>query len=353
MKLAINKSVFVFLFLVSVGILVSVAGFFVLPDRFFFDTEIIIQDRGKEIGFIGSYPFTIWFYNITGLKYLHFSLIGFFQYLVVAFLLYRIGVPEHFHKLTLKNAIIFLSFIMVAIFLSMPTKEFITFIYMAFLILILKSTKINIQKTIFIVLALLLFFGYFFREYYFLVVVISIVFFLASNVSIRNKKIATFFYGLVTAILISLSYGVVKGEFISYKTRESFNELRINGEATNSMIVSPIDTDTWYGESFGIIYGFFSVNFPVNGLKYIASPQIIAFVFWQLLLFLILLTRYDNCIKKGIKNNYELWAFYIIFSFFIVQGVFEPDLGSAIRHKMGIFPLIYFALYYDNFRKKI
>jgi hypothetical protein len=39
--------------------------------------------------------------------------------------------------------------------------------------------------------------------------------------------------------------------------------------------------------------------------------------------------------------------------FFIVQGIFEPDLGTSIRHKIGLFPLIYFALYYEDFRKDI
>ena len=33
----------------------------------------------------------------------------------------------------------------------------------------------------------------------------------------------------------------------------------------------------------------------------------------------------------------------------MVQGVFEPDLGTSIRHKIGFLPLIYFALYYDRF----
>ncbi len=119
------------------------------------------------------------------------------------------------------------------------------------------------------------------------------------------------------------------------------------------MIVSPVKTDTWYGETVGIVYGFFTVNVPLNGLKHIFSPQIIVFIIWQILLFYILFVRFSKCLKDRKKYRYELWILLILFSYFIVQGVFEPDLGTAIRHKIGIFPLIYFALYYEHFRKEL
>lgn len=353
MNLKINKSIGVFLLLFLLGGLISMLSFYILPERFFYDTDTIVYDRYNEIGLIGSYPFSIWFYSITGLKHLHFSLIGLIQYSIVIFILYKIGVPERFDKLSIKNMLVYLAFIMIAIFLSMPTKEFITFLYMALIVFILNKSKSYSTKNIILILGLLLFFGYFFRPYYILVAIVSFVFYAVSRINFKKKKIATIFYGISVTIIMSLSYGLVKGEFISQKTRETINEARSGGAATNTVITSPISTDTWYGESFGIVYGFFSVNFPVNSLKFIKSPQIIIFVIWQLLFFIILIMRYDKCLKKGVVYNREIWMFYIMFSFFIIQGVFEPDLGSAIRHKMGVFPIIYFVLYYDTFRKKI
>jgi hypothetical protein len=119
------------------------------------------------------------------------------------------------------------------------------------------------------------------------------------------------------------------------------------------MISFPVKPDTWCGETIGILYGFVSVNILVNGLKLLLSPQIIAFVIWDIFLFCILLVLFSGCLKNRKKYKYELWILLILFSYFIVQGIFESDLGIAIRHKMGVFPLIYSALYYKYFRKEL
>src|SRR5690606_978465 len=126
--------------------------------------------------------------------------------------------------------------------------------------------------TIFLVFALLLVFSYFFRPYYLLVVIISIVLFSVSKLNFKNKKVTTVFYGIAVAIIISLSYGAIKGKFISQKTRENINEYRIAGEeATNSAIISPVATCTGYGECCGIVCGVVSVSLPINGLKHVLS----------------------------------------------------------------------------------
>lgn len=350
-----TKAKFVFFLFSILGLIVSVLGYFVLPDKFFFDTNIIIKDRWNEIGLVGSYPFSIWFYKYTYLKYLHFSVIGFIQFLSALIILYRIGVPKEFNKLTLKNLLFYQSFIILAIFLAMPTKEYINFLYISIVVFLYKNRKFSQKKTVVVSLGLLIFFSYFFRPYFLLTTFIAVAMYLFSFFKVRNKKILILIYGILISVFFSLSYGLVKGNYISEGTREQLNEYRLknNDENANSMIISPVKTDKWYGEVTSIFYGFMSVNLPLNGLKHIFSPQIIVFIIWQLLLFMVLFLKFGKCIREGKNNNYELWLFYIIFSYFIVQGIFEPDLGSAIRHKAGIFPLIYYLMYYEEFRKKL
>lgn len=96
-----------------------------------------------------------------------------------------------------------------------------------------------------------------------------------------------------------------------------------------SMIQSPIPTDSWYGETIGIFYGYISVNIPVNALKHILKPQVIAFIVWQLFIFYLLYLRFQKCLINRNNLKYELWVFLFIFAYFVVQGLFEPDLGSS------------------------
>lgn len=353
MSFKIKKNTATFMMLFIANLIVAVSAFYILPKRFFYDTAIITFDRGNEIGFLGSYPLTILFYKVTGLRYLPFPLIALIQYPILAFILYKIGVPGNFDKINVKNILVYLGFFMMAIFMSMPSKEFITFLYLSLIVFLFINDGVPFKKSLFLSMFLLVLFGVLYRPYFALIPIIAIAMYGVSFINVKNKTVTTIFYGLIMAIFLSLSYGLLKGQYFSESSRELVNMDRMISSDANSMIASPIKPDTWYGETIGIIYGFVSVNIPVNGLKHLFSPQIIAFVIWQLLLFYILLVRFSRCLKDRETYKRELWILLILFSYFIVQGVFEPDLGTAIRHKIGVFPLIYYALYYEHFRKEL
>lgn len=353
MKTRIRKSTVAFLLIAMANLVVAFAAFFVLPPKFFYDAVIIAFDKGNEIGYFGSYPLTILFYKITGLRYLPFPIIALIQFPILMYALYKIGVPENFEKVNIKNILVYLGIFMIAIFISMPSKEFITFLYVTPIVFICMSKQFSFKKKILMSFLLLMVFGALYRPYFALIPIVGFGMYLISFINFKNKTVSTIFYGLLIAVFLSLSYGVLKGQYFSEISREVVNTTRIGSGDANSMIVSPVKPDTWYGEIIAVFYGFFTVNVPVNGLKHILSPQIIVFVIWQLLLFYILLVRFSKCLKERKKYPNELFALLILFSFFILQGVFEPDLGSAIKHKIGIFPLIYFALYYEHFRKEL
>jgi hypothetical protein len=353
MQTKIKKSTAAFLLIAFINLIVAVAGFFILPPKFFYDSAIIAYDKLNEIGYFGSYPLTILFYKITGLRYLPFPLIALLQFPIIMYILYKIGIPENFEKVNIKNGIVYLGIFMIAVYISMPSKEFITYLYITPIVFMCANKRFSFQKTVILSVLMLIVFGALYRPYFALIPILVGGMYLISFINFKNKTITTIFYGLLIAFFLSLSYGILKGEYFSEMSRELVNKARIGGTDANSIIVSPIKPDTWYGEIVAIFYGFFTVNVPVNGLKHILSPQIIVFVIWQLLLFYILLVRFSKCLQERKKYQYELFILLIVFSFFILQGVFEPDLGSAIKHKIGIFPLIYFALYYEYFRKEL
>lgn len=349
----LKKSTATFLLIAIANLVVAFAVFFILPPKFFYDAATIAYDKGNLIGYIGSYPLTILFYKISGLRNLPFPVIALIQFPVLMYVLYKIGIPGNFEKINVKNILVYMGILMIAIFISMPSKEFLTFLYVTPIVFMCKNDKISVKKTILYTILILLFFGAIFRPYFALIPIIGGGMYLLSLISFKNKTITTIFYGLLIAFFLSLSHGIIKGKYLSEISRELVNSDRIGSSDANSMIVSPVKTDTWYGEMVSVFYGFFTVNVPLNGLKYIFSPQIIIFIIWQLLLFYILLVRFSKCLKKRKTYSKQLLILLILFSFFIVQGVFEPDLGTAVRHKIGIFPLIYFALYYESFRKEL
>jgi hypothetical protein len=353
MQILIKKSTAAFLLIAMANLVVAFFAYFILPPKFFYDAAVIAFDKFNEVGYIGSYPLTILFYKITGLRYLPFPVVALIQFPILMYVLYKIGVPDNFEKVNIKNILVYLGFFMIAIYIAMPSKEFITFLFIAFLIFICMNERFTVNKKRFLTIVLLFIFGALYRPYFALIPVLMLGMYLVSFIKFKKKTISTIFYGLLITIFLSLSYGVLKGKHFSEISRETVNISRIGSADANSIILSPVKPDTWYGEVVAVFYGFFTVNIPVNGFKHILSPQIIVFVVWQLLLFYILLVRFSKCLKDRKKYPNELFIILILFSFFILQGVFEPDLGSAIRHKIGIFPLIYFALYYEHFRKEL
>jgi hypothetical protein len=349
-KITRNKAVFISLFLGN--LIIALLTPYILPERYFNDTITIIFDKGHEIGWFGSYPFVIMFYKLTGLRHLPFFLIALIQFPIVTYLLYKIGVPSNFHKLNVKNILVYIALLLLGIYMSMPTKEFITFLLFCIIPFIFQSKRKPRFKIVFSLVLIACF--SFFRPYYLLMPIFAVGMYLLSFIKFENKTFSTIFYGLLIAIFLSLSHGVIRGEYISRTTRENYVINNINKNNINTAIVSPISQDTWYGEAFGIVYGFMAVNVPVvEAIKHILSPQVLAFVIWQLLIFYILFVRFSRCLKNRKQYQFELWTLLILFAYFIVQGIFEPDLGTSIRHKIGLFPLIYFALYYEDFRKDI
>ncbi|MEP0480017.1 MAG: hypothetical protein ABJD23_07360, partial [Nonlabens sp.] len=338
----LHRKKLLFLLIALLTVILGIFATYYLPDRFMFDAYTIILDRYNEKGWLGSYPISMNLYHISGIGKLPFPVVALIQLPVLFYLIWRLGLPDFFHKLYLRNVIMWLALIMLAFFIAFASKEFINFIYIYIICRVLISDRGVLKKIIWSSLLLMLF-GAIFRPYYFLIPIISVGIYLINLVSIKNKIFSNIFYGLLIAIFISLSYGLLKGQYMSESSREELNKVRIAKKNTNAdtMIISPIKTDSFYGESIGIFYGFLTVNLPINGLQFIYKPQVVAFVIWQLSLVILLLYYYHKILKKKQNRRVEQWIFHLLFAYFIVQGVFEPDLGSAIRHKIGILPLIW------------
>lgn len=343
----LKKTHFWFWTLSALIVLVGVILTFLLPDKYHFDAYVIVTDLYNRKGLIGSYPFSMWFYHITRLGKLPFFLVALIQLPIVFFAISKLGVPEIFNRTFLRNALIWITMLIFGVYLAIPSKEFITLLYVNFIAIIMVSSW-QLRWKLFWSVILFIFFGLWFRQYFILIPVLGVVLYFLSKIKIQSRALWNIFFGLLVATFLSLAFGVVKGEFMTASFRERINEVRVGREDSQTIITSPVVPDNIAKEGVSIFYGFFSVNLPVNGLRFFYKPQVLAFVVWQLLLFSYLIYFYNRCLKNREYYRHEEWVFHFLFAYLIIQGIFEPDLGSAVKHKLGLFPLIYLAMYFDQ-----
>ncbi|WP_313097094.1 hypothetical protein [Empedobacter sp.] len=344
-----------FLILSIICILLGLVFPFFLPEKFYFDATPIVLDPYNEKGLIGSYPFTMLFYWITGLGKLPFSIVALIQLPILYFLLWLIGIPNRFAQINIKNCLIYLSFLMVSIFIGQPSKEFITFIFAAIIIYLFQNKYFSFGVAILFSSILFIIFGGFFRPYFAFMPFIALSIYAITKIKFTNRWIMSFFLGLSVLIFFSLIFKLGKGEYLSEMSREKLNFIRLESgdENANTMILSPIPVTNIFTEAFATFYGFVTVNFPINALRFFYKPQVMAFVIWQLLFTWIIIMRFGYLLKSFPERKKELWIMCLLLSYLFIQGIFEPDLGSAIRHKIGILPIIYYLFYYDDFKRKI
>lgn len=342
-----------FYVLVIFSVVLSLVLPFVLPERFFLDAILIVKDPWDEKGWIGSYPISMMFYHLTKLGKLPFSIVALIQLPILYFILRLVGIPERFQIFTIKNILIYLCFVMMAIFIGQPSKEFFTFIFIGIIVLLFQQKVLSLGICLLISFLMFFIFGAIFRPYFTFIPIISIGIFLITRIRFKNRWILGIVAGIAVIVLLSFSYSLVKGEFFSGMTRETINLERMNKENADTMLVSPIAPTNIFGEAFATVYGFISVNFPINALKFFYKPQVVAFVVWQLLLTWIIVVRFGYLLKDYTERKKEFWLMLFFLSYLVIQAIFEPDLGSAVRHKIGILPLIYFLFYYDEFKRKL
>ena len=193
-----------FLAIAVLTVILGVLATYYLPVRFFYDAQTIINDYDNEKGFVGSYPVTMSFYEYTGLGSLPFPLVAFIQLIMLLWVIYKIGIPEHFASLNLRNILVYTMILMLAFYISMPSKEFLTFLFIGLIVGIFQKKRFSVTTTISMVFLLLIAFGLWFRLYYAILPVLTLMIFYASRIKIKQQVLAGLVTGFVVMIFISL-----------------------------------------------------------------------------------------------------------------------------------------------------
>ncbi|MTG96570.1 MULTISPECIES: hypothetical protein [Myroides] len=350
MKGSLNRKVFLLISFIS--ILIGMLGYYFLPEKFFYDSINIVNDPLNEIGwFGGSYPFTISIYHYSGLAFLPNFLIGFIQLSIVFIILNKLGIPKDFGKVSYKNLFLYFSFLFAGVFLGQPTKEFIAFIIMLVLLKLILDNRYTLFSKSMMCVFILFLFGILFRPYYLLIPFIVFGMYIVVYLPIRNKLFWVIVAGIFVVFSISIAVYFLKGDFLTELYREQINDPRVGEDFASSMISSPVRPTTWYNEFVSIIYGFFAVNIPVDAIRLLLKPQVLVFICWQIVFVIIFYKKFRLHILNRFTHQKEILVYLFVLAMFIIQGCFEPDYGSVLRHRIGFFPFIYFIII-DGVNKK-
>jgi len=212
----------------------------------------------------------------------------------------------------------FLSLPAILLILIRPQKETIVVLLTIAVVRIFMG---NFSMWIKITLSLCLYaiYGYFFRQYYFLIMLVfsGLLFFIYNNNMVRITLI----------IVLPILFMMVPGRLLMevQGARDNVNFLRIYlGEAgSRTAFMNPLYPDTPLNFLGNYIYAFFRLNF---------APFFYPGIRELFLMAIISLYGYLIYISVKSRNNIAILCSCLIVAHIIVYCIFEPDLGSYLRH---------------------
>ena len=159
------------------------------------------------------------FYWITYVGKLPFSLVALIQLPILFYLLRLIGIPKRFGNIEVKNLLIYLSFLMVGIYIGQPSKEFITFIFSVLIVFIITYKRFSLGVTILFSSLAFIVFGVLFRPYFVFMPIVAFPIYLITKIHFKNRWIMALCLGGLTILFLSFIYKLTNGDFFSEMTR--------------------------------------------------------------------------------------------------------------------------------------
>ena len=338
--------------IVPVAIIGKLVAFFLLPDKYFYDSarmaEMLSNTGG--MGRWAGYESTVEIFK--SINYLNLTtreqwsiVLGIVGTIIIMIMISRVkemSLTEVFFTLMASG--------LLNIYAFNIAKEPVQMTYFLFvLVIIMLPFDNNVVK---IIGCALIFYweSNTYRSYYILMAAMCIVFFVVFTIFKRMFEEITKLKILLAIImcLIGVFIAIFVAQFID---KESYNELMAaktshTNEGATSAIFNWVGDETDNGN-----YGTFMINYVINGIRMmlplellIKSPGYSPFVIYQT----FILVYWIRAIKNIKTINNQGFLALICFSSYIFGSfTFEPDFGSWVRHEAASFPVLYVLAYED------
>lgn len=317
----------------------------ILPDKYFYDANTIRRYFSYSNNFTlgDSFANTARFYKLFGFDHLNLRMLeGYFSYLFIYICLISIFKKAN-AKLTLNMSItIFIWNTLFCVYLGQLSKDVIAFITITIVLLLFKP---NNRFRIILIFIILLGYALIFRTYWFIFIYFIFLNYITYNNNrhfFKHKGIKIVIYFI--AILIPFIVADQIGEALT-NARTAVNTARVGSVDANTLVMNILPNNNFFQDLINWLYSLFIFILPVN-LLFKLNGLAITFLFWNFLNIILVL----NILKsKFIHNKNYVLLFVIIVSYYMTQALFEPDLGSFLRHQLVITQIqIFIYLQYEK-----
>lgn len=201
-----------------------------------------------------------------------------------------------------------------------PQKEILVFLLTAVCLLIVMRAKTPGRALFGSLLAYGLYLYISRRPYYILITAIIPVLFLFEKLSARARVAILLLIGVAGFLIPSFAFELLR------LTRDAANDLRVlypEMEGNRSAFSNPFEAATWPAFLGNYVYAVVRLNFPV---LFSRTPSEFALTLFSILWFYVLWMTYK------IGDWRARFTARLIISHLLIMMIFEPDLGSYLRH---------------------
>ncbi|MGL5058157.1 MAG: hypothetical protein ACRC6A_12430 [Fusobacteriaceae bacterium] len=312
MRDKLNKNIYI----IAWSILILLNGVFIwniqkiFPPKYFFDSKFILNLINNNLYHtVGqSYRVTANFFSLLNLNTLQ-------EYNIVIYLIFLVFFIPYLKLYYIRNVYInllnFIYLFLASIYLIRPGKEFLQFIILGFCF---KYTK---YSWFFLIIG-----GLLFRKYLIVQGLLFLAIYFYKNTKNSKKQKMKCFY-IVGTIIVSIVFNGMVTTILG-------SRMAVNQWRENDMHAVTIINDIFKFDGMFFLY----VNYFINTLRLLFPIELLLknIKYLPYVIFQIWFTKKLYLWKY--KKNYKL---YLLYSFIIVSGFFEPDYGSFLRHTVPYF----------------
>lgn len=304
------------------------------PYKYFFDNETIRNVMTGEITADSSYTNVARVYSALGFdgdaSYVIEESVSAIIFIITSTLLF-IRFPKFFRSVTgLSMFVVWIIFY--AAYLSQMGKDQIAFLVVIFPAFVLLNNSSHSIEVFFVSTLL---YAWFFRSYWFLIVGMTILsyFFVRKSTLNNRKKVKMLVFSIFFEVVVILVvYRGIYGDSL-LNIRYNINLGRQGASAIQSMIPSLLSNNNIFSEIINVGYTLLVMTLPIH----LTSISQISYYLWLYMIVFIVVRSMKRSVHQGQRTQYYL---LFLISFFVIQSLFEPDLGSCLRHETILFPLV-------------